>query len=57
MEDLIKVVLNIDFFLLLISLYGIDVSAYIQHRIAKCPPKLFSFVLVCLFYVVIKKFQ
>ena len=57
MKVQIKVVLNGEFFLLLISLYGIDVSAYIQQQIAACPPKLFSFVLVCLFYRLIKKFQ
>ena len=57
MKDQIKVVLNGEFFLLLISLYGIDVSAYIQQQIAACPPKLFSFVLVCLFYRLIKKIQ
>lgn len=50
----LKLVLNADFLLFILGVYWIDISMYIQTKLATCNPKFFGVALAVLFFVVTK---
>lgn len=49
----LKLVLNADFLLFILGVYWIDITIYIQTKLANCNPKLFSITLAALLFVII----
>ena len=50
----LKLVLNADFLLFILGVYWINIAIYIQTKLAKCNPKLFSIALAALLFAIIQ---
>ena len=50
----LKLVLNADFLLFILGVYWINIAMYIQTKLAKCNPKLFSIALAALIFAIIR---
>ena len=50
----LKLVLNADFLLFILGVYWINIAMYIQAKLAKCNPKLFSIALAALIFAIIR---
>lgn len=50
----LKLVLNADFLLFILGVYWINITVYIQTKLAKCNPKIFSIMLAALLFAIIQ---